>query len=94
MTDSEKKLLVALISMVEQYLWKSDDLIDSSAMSAGQDAIKALACFGLVEVVDTRFGRWTEAGKQFRRDEVGIRDAEQIGHPGRIQLVGKPEAQS
>jgi hypothetical protein len=94
MTDSEKKLLIALISMVEQYLWKSDDVVDSSAMVAGQDAIEALAHFGLIEVVDTRFGRWTDDGKRFRREEVGISDAEPVDHPGRIKLLGQSEPEN
>ena len=94
MTDSEKNLLIALISMVEQYLWKYDDVVDSSAMSAGQDAIEALAHFGLMEVVDTRFGRWTDAGKRFRREEAGISDPEPVDHPGRIKLVGKSEPET
>jgi hypothetical protein len=34
-------------------------------MSAGEHAIDALADFGLMEVVNIRFGRWTGAGKKF-----------------------------
>lgn len=65
MTDSEKKLLIALVRMVRQYLDDYGDEVDSRSMSAGEQAIAALADFGLMEVVNTRFGRWTEAGKQF-----------------------------
>jgi hypothetical protein len=31
----------------------------------GELAIEALADFGLMEIINTRFGRWTEAGKKF-----------------------------
>jgi hypothetical protein len=65
MTDREKKLLIALVNMVEQYLGINEDDVDSRSMSAGEHAIEALADFGLMEVVNTRFGRWTEAGKRF-----------------------------
>ena len=65
MTDREKKLLMALAKMVDQYLDQYEDQVDSRSMSAGEHAIDALADFGLMEVVETRFGRWTEAGKKF-----------------------------
>jgi hypothetical protein len=65
MTDREKKLLIALVNMVEQYLGINEDDVDSRSMSAGEHAIEALADFGLMEVVNTRFGRWTGAGKRF-----------------------------
>jgi hypothetical protein len=65
MTDREKKLLIALVKMVDQYLDQYEDQVDSRSMSAGEHAIAALADFGLIEVVDSRFGRWTEAGKKF-----------------------------
>jgi len=39
-------------------------------MSAGEHAIDALADFGLMEVVHTRFGRWTDAGKKFVAENV------------------------
>jgi hypothetical protein len=91
MTDSEQKLLVALVLMVNQYLDEHGDEVDSRSMSAGEHAIEALADFGLMEVVNTRFGRWTEAGKQFRREEAGIRDPAHVDYPGRIVLVAKPK---
>jgi hypothetical protein len=91
MTDSEQKLLVALVLMVNQYLDEYGDEVDSRSMSAGEHAIGALADFGLMDVVNTRFGRWTDAGKQFRRQMAGIRDPAQLDYPGRIVLVGKPE---
>jgi hypothetical protein len=65
MTDREKNLLIALARMVDQYLDRHEDQVDSGSMSAGEHAIAALATFGLMEVVHTRFGRWTEAGKKF-----------------------------
>lgn len=70
MTDNEKKLLIALIKMTDQYLDRYEDEVDSKAMSAGEHAIEALASFGLMENVNTRLGRWTEAGKQFIRDHA------------------------
>jgi hypothetical protein len=65
MTDREKKLLIALVKMVDQYLDNHQDEVDSRSMSAGEHAIAALADFGLMKVVHTRFGRWTDAGKKF-----------------------------
>lgn len=74
MTDSEQKLLVALVLMVNQYLDEYGDQVDSLSESAGEHAIEVLADYGLMEGVNTRFGRWTEAGKQFgeRRPEYAI----------------------
>jgi hypothetical protein len=68
MTDREKMLLDALAGMVIQYLDDGGELVDSLSMSAGEHAIEALAAFGLMDVVNARFGRWTEAGKKFRAD--------------------------
>ena len=65
MTDREKKLLIALVKMVDQYLDQYEDQVDSRSMSAGEHAIAVFADFGLMEVIDSRFGRWTEAGKKF-----------------------------
>ena len=62
MTDREKKLLIALAKMVDQYLDQYEDQVDSRSMSAGEHA---LADFELMDVVHTRFGRWTDAGKKF-----------------------------
>jgi hypothetical protein len=70
MTDREKKLLIALVKMVDQYLDNHQDEVDSRSMSAGEHAIDALADFGLMEVVHTRFGRWTDAGKKFVAENV------------------------
>ena len=91
MNESEQKLLVALVLMVDQYLDKYGDEVDSRSMCAGEHAIEALARVGLMEIVNTRFGRWTEAGKQFRREEAGIRYPAQADRSGGIRLVSKPE---
>ena len=45
--------------MVRQHLYEYGDDVDGLAETAGRRAIEALADFGLMEVVDTRFGRWT-----------------------------------
>ena len=42
-----------------------------------------------MEVVNTRFGRWTEAGKRFC--ERGRGNSEPINYPGQVRLVGKSE---
>jgi hypothetical protein len=65
MTDREDRMLLALVLMVNQYLSRYGDEVDSLSQSAGEHAIEALADFGLMEVVNTRFGRWTEAGKTY-----------------------------
>jgi hypothetical protein len=90
MTDSEKKLLTALVAMVQQHLPNDDDEVDTLAASAGQLAIEALADFGLMEIVDTRFGRWTEAGRVFL-EEIGYVRPEPAAYPGSIRLVGRSE---
>ena len=72
MTDREKKLLIALVKMVDQYLGRYEDEVDSLAMSAGEHAIEALAEFGLMENINARFGRWTDAGKKFRADAQAL----------------------
>jgi hypothetical protein len=88
MTESERKALIALVLMVDQFLG-SEDIVDSSSMRAGEQAIAALAGYGLMEVVQSRFGRWTEAGNRFRREKAGIRPS-QPANAG-IQLVSKPD---
>jgi hypothetical protein len=70
MTDSEKKLLIALAQMVKQYLDERGGEVDSLSMSAGEHAIEALSAFGLMEPVNSRIGRWTEAGKKFIEEYV------------------------
>ena len=88
MTDGEKKLLIPLVAMVHQHFWEFEDEVDTLAVSAGQLAIAALADFGLMQVVDTRFGRWTESGKRFS-EEIGYVKPEPIAYPGSIKLVGR-----
>jgi hypothetical protein len=65
MSDKEKKLLVALVRMVDQYLSGEDGELDHLFMAAGERAIEALAAYGLVAPAP-RGGRWTEAGIRFR----------------------------
>ena len=90
MTDSEKKLVIALVRMVDQYLDRYGDEVDSRSMSAGEQAIEVLAGFGLMEAVNTRFGRWTEAGNKIL-EEIGLRRPEPMNDPSGIVLVAKSE---
>lgn len=63
MTDAERRLLVALAWMCEQYLGDGKgEWLDHQAMSAGEDAIALLAQYGMVEP-SGRGGRWTDAGR-------------------------------
>jgi hypothetical protein len=94
MTDSEQKLLVALVKMVDQYLDEYCDEVDSLAESAGEHAIEALADFGLMENIDGRFGRWTEAGKKFRKEYNRIGSPASPESLGGIRLVGKSKPES
>ena len=62
MTDAERRLLVALAWMCEQYLRSKDsEFLDHHCMYAGEEAIELLVQYGLVEPRG-RGGRWTEAG--------------------------------
>ena len=90
MTDSEKKLVIALVRMVDQYLDRYGDEVDSRSMYAGEQAIEVLAGFGLMEAVNTRFGRWTEAGNQLL-EEIGLRRPEPMDYPAGIACVAKSE---
>ena len=65
MTDEERRLLVALAWMCEQYLSDGEGL-DHVYMRAGEDAIDLLVKYGLVEP-DARGGVWTEAGRALLR---------------------------
>jgi hypothetical protein len=87
-TEREQKLLIALVKMVSQHLTEYGDQVDSISQSAGQRALEVLADFGLMETVNTRFGRWTEEGKRFRRDVAGIPDKEAVSHGNRLQARG------
>jgi hypothetical protein len=89
MTEREQKLLIALVKMVSQYLDEHGDEVDSISESAGEHALEVLADFGLMEALNTRFGRWTEEGKRFRRDVAGIPDRQALPPTGsRVQLRG------
>jgi hypothetical protein len=90
MTDNEKKLVIALVRMVDQYLEQYSDEVDSRSMSAGEQAIEVLADFGLMEVVNTRFGRWTEVGNKLL-EEIGLQRSEAMAYPAEIVLVAKSE---
>jgi hypothetical protein len=62
--DHERKLLIALARMVDQYL-TDGELLDNRAMRAGETALAVLAEHGLVTIVGGyRFGRWTNAGRE------------------------------
>jgi hypothetical protein len=65
MTENEKKLLIALVQMVKQYLDEKGGEVYSLSMSAGEHAIEVLAQFGLMVSTNPASGRWTEAGKEF-----------------------------
>jgi hypothetical protein len=89
MTEREKKLLIALVLMVNQYLDEHGDEVDSISESAGEHAIEVLAEFGLMDLVNTRFGRWTDAGKRFRREVAGVRRRKaSLSHDSGVQLRG------
>src|SRR4051794_4647285 len=90
MTESEKKLLIALVAMVHQHQYEYEGGVDTLAESAGQLAIQALADFGLMEIVDSRFGRWTEAGKKLA-EEIGYVKQKPTAYPGSIRLTGRSE---
>ena len=93
MTESEQKLLIALVKMVDQYLHEYKDVVDSIAESAGEHAIEALATFGLMENINTRFGRWTEAGNEFRKKFNQIGEPAPLENLGGIQLIARPKAE-
>ncbi|UFX43406.1 hypothetical protein HAP47_0029905 [Bradyrhizobium sp. 41S5] len=89
MTEREQKLLIALVKMVSRYLDGHGDEVDSISESAGEHALEALADFGLMEALNTRFARWTEEGKRFRGDVAGIPDRQAIPVTGNsLQLRG------
>lgn len=63
MTENEFRLLRCLAWMCEQYLTTPGVAgLDHMYMSAGEDAVDALAEYGLVKI-DPRGGEWTEAGQ-------------------------------
>ena len=68
MTEKEQRLLSALAWMCEQYIGSGRaDFLDHECMSAGEDAVAALADYGLVEVASSREARWTDAGRALLR---------------------------
>jgi hypothetical protein len=83
-------LVIALVRMVDQYLDRYGDEVDSRSMSAGEQAIEVLAGFGLMEAVNTRFGRWTEAGNKLL-EEIGLQRPEPMNYPAGIVLAAKSE---
>ena len=65
LSQRETLLLEALAGMCVQYL-QSGAHLDNLCMSAGEDALRALAYFGFVELSSgERIGTWTEAGQRF-----------------------------
>lgn len=67
-THAEKRLLHALAWMCEQYLEKGGRL-DDLFMSAGEDALDALAEYGRVDL-DGPGGVWTEAGQKLLDEDL------------------------
>jgi hypothetical protein len=65
MTEEERKLLVALAWMCEQYLGSGTaDHLDHMCMSAGEDAVELLEKYGMVDTSGPgRGGTWTQAGQ-------------------------------
>jgi hypothetical protein len=89
LTERERKLLIALVHMVCQHLTEyDDDQVDSISQSAGQHALEVLADFGLIEALNTRFGRWTEEGKRFRREAARIPDRAATSYTNVVQARG------
>jgi hypothetical protein len=73
MTERERRLLVALTSMVDQYLEPNHEgLVDNKSMGAGEKAILVLAEFGLMDIVNSRFGRWNDAGYAFMDENPSL----------------------
>jgi hypothetical protein len=69
MDEREKRVVVALAKMADQYLCRGD-LLDSEAMDAGETALLILGEYGLVEVDDGGriTGRWTATGSKLLMD--------------------------
>lgn len=67
MIENERRLLIALAWMCEQYLGSGKlDWLDHQCMGAGEDAIELLVDHGLVDP-SGRGGTWTDAGKALLR---------------------------
>jgi len=66
MDDREKRALGALAMMVRQFVRENDERgLDSTASSAEEHAITALAEYGYIDehISGRIFGRWTDAGR-------------------------------
>ncbi|EJJ26583.1 hypothetical protein [Rhizobium sp. CF142] len=61
MTPEERKILMALASMCDQYLDDGRGRLDHKAMYAGELAVEVLASYGLVKP-EIQGGSWTEEG--------------------------------
>ena len=70
MTEQEKRLVLVVAKMVAQHLPAYEDEVDTLAESAGEHAIAALADYGMMTLVNSRFGRWTAAGKKLLEDDL------------------------
>jgi hypothetical protein len=64
MDHREQKILLALALMVDQYC-AYNEVLDNSAMRAGETAFQVLAEYGLVTLQGScRFADWTDAGRE------------------------------
>ena len=61
MTEAERRILLPLARMCDQYL-NDDGELDHKFMRAGETALAALSDHGLV-TLGPRGGKWTETGK-------------------------------
>ena len=63
MTENEKRLLLAMAWMCEQYMGSGEQIgLDHQCMGAGEDAVELLVEYGLVSP-SGRGGTWTDAGR-------------------------------
>ncbi len=63
MTANEKRLLLALAWMCEQYIGSGEQAgLDHECMGAGEDAVELLVEYGLV-FPSGRGGTWTDTGR-------------------------------
>ena len=62
MEERERKAVRALLSVATQYLHDRDGLLDSGAISAGEETIEALAAYGFVEIIfhGRMYGKWVK----------------------------------
>ena len=60
-TQDERRLLISLAKMCDQYL-SEGEYLDHHSMSAGEHAVELLAQYGLI-TPGPRGGTWTEAGR-------------------------------